>query len=454
MKKKVIGAFTLTVFSSGIFFLFNFILAKYLGADAYGKIVYLVSFINIVALLITMNYVSLYMRNAIVEKDQNTFSLFFTVHTFLFVLLAIPVYYILLHFIEKREEVLLVLSIAYLSTLVKTIGLEYNTRKEIVRSIILSILTPRSLLIIIFIVMILWGMESSFGYLYAYLLSNLLVILYSYSKMKPGWYMKREFFRKALKFYFLGILGSSFVYIIQILQKHYGNYELLANLSVALLIFSGLSLFGTVLVKFVLPKIHELYREKNINRIGILYQNNTFLELLIVFPVFMVLFFEIDTLSFFLGSDYDSLTYYFYILSLGYGIGFFTGISGNLLRATEHEVLEIYNEIVRMIIGLGLIALFHNYSLGMVIALSIAMFIYNLVKCIELFILYRFTPLSSEHLKKTFLYIGLLVFIGSGISMIDMVWLKIVIYLLFLLVTYGVIFIYLKKNYRLLEGYA
>lgn len=448
------GAFSLTILSSGVFFIFNFALAKYLGAEVYGKIAYLVSFINIVSLLITMNYVSLYMRKSIVEKDQNTFSLFFSIHTLLFMVLVVPTYYTASYFIESKEEVLLVLLIAYLSTLVKTIGLEYNTKKEIVKSILLSLLMPRILLIIIFVFMLLKGLESHLSYLYAYLLSSLLIILYSYAKIKPVWYIKKSFFLNASKFYFLGILGSSFIYIVQILQKHYGTYALLANLSIVLLIFAGLSLFGTVLVKFVLPKIHELYREKNIVKIGILYQNNTFLELLIISPVFIILYLEVKNISFFLGESYTKLPYYFYILSIGYGIGLFTGMAGNLLRAMEQELLEIYNEIIRMVAGIGLIVMIHSYSFGIIIALSISMFIYNIVKCIELFVFYAFTPLSWKQLKKIIVYIMMLVVVGTGISMVNTVWLKVGGYCLFLLAVYGVLFVYLRKNQILLEGYA
>jgi len=324
----------------------------------------------------------------------------------------------------------------------------------VAKSIFLAVLMPRLLLIIFFIGMLLFGMYSSSSYLYAYLLSNLFVVFVMYLKLKPKWYIKKIFFSRAWKFYLLGILGASFIYVAQILQKKYAGYEALANLSIALLIFAGLSLFGTVLVKFILPKIHELYREKDINYIGILYQNNTFLELLIVSPILVTLFFQINEIALLLGDAYQDIGHYFYILSIGYGFGLFTGIAGNLLRAIEHEKLEIYNEMIRMIIGLGLIILLNKYNYGIVIAMSASMFIYNLLKCVELFFLYGFISISLKQLGYIIVYIGIMIMINSIISTIDSTWLRIGVYIFYFAGVYGAVLVYLRKEEKLLEGYA
>ena len=454
MRKKVVSALSVTVLSSGLFFLFNFFLAKYLGATVYGEIVYLLSFISLISLFVTMNYVALYMGNRIVQKDKDTFSLFFSVHTLLFIIVSVPAFFILKYFIVSLEQIILILILSYLVVLIQTIGLEYNTTKEVTKSILVSVLIPRLLLIIFFISMLLFGMYSSVDYLYAYLLSSALVIIVMYLKLKPKWYIKKDFFSRAWKFYLLGILGTSFIYIAQILQKKYAGYESLASLSITLLIFAGLSLFGTVLVKFILPKIHELYREKDIARIGVLYQNNTFLELLIVSPMLVILFFQIDKISFLLGAAYKDIGFYFYILSIGYGLGLFTGISGNLLRATEHEKLEIYNEIIRMIIGLGLILSLNKYDFGIVIAMSASMFVYNMLKCAELFFLYGFTSISLKKFIYILVYIGIMIMVNSMISMIENTGLKVGVYVLFLVGIYSAILVYLKKEQILMEGYA
>jgi len=453
MNNKLISSFSFTLLSSGLFFIFNFSIAKILGADIYGEIVYYLSFIQILVLLIGMNYTSLYMGSRITNGDKNTFSLFFSLHSMLFLLIFIPAFFILHNFFQTIEERILILAISYLTVFVTMVGLEYNSNKNVSSSILFSMLIPRMLLISFFSILIFLNQATPINYLYVYVVVYLLLFIYFIYRFQPFWYIKKDIFTRAWKFYLLGIIGTSFGYIAQILQKKYTGYEELATLTIVLLIFSGLNLVGTVLVKFVLPKIHEYYRQKEFDKIGEIYAQNTFIVLMIIAPILLVLVFNIEQISYILGDGYSLLPNYFYILLIGYIVDLFTGITGHILRSTENEKYELFNETARLFFGLLLIYIFRDNAFGVVMAISFSMVIYNLLKYIEVFYLFSFFSIKRDDLKVIFIFVVPLSILLFMLSYIKIMILYISFNILTLLLCYLLIFRYFKAREKLLKGY-
>jgi len=454
MKNKLINSFFYTIVSSGIFFSFNFFIAKIIGANNYGQIVYSLSFINIIIVTISMNYTALYMGNKIIKEDEHTFSLFFTIETLLYLILLIPIYLVLFHFIQDIYTIYLMLSIAYLIVILNSTGLEYNSNNDIVNSIKISSLYPRILLVSFFTFMILIDYNKAIYYLISYLLANLIIYIYILIKFKPQFYFKKGLFKRAWKFYLLGILGTTFTHIAQILQKEYGSYEQVATLAIVLLFFAGLSIISSVLIKFILPVMHEYYKNNQIEKIGEIYSNNTLLVTMLILPIIICLLFNIYDISYFLGRGYELLPIYFYILVIGYIIDLLTGVTGNILRTTENEKFEIYNELSRFIFGLWFIYIFRDNTYGIAIAIALSMIIYNVLKFIEVYYLFKFIPIR----KKQFLYI---VTQASALSislyfilMINNIYLKYALQLSVFGVVYIGIFQFIKSNKILLQGYS
>jgi O-antigen/teichoic acid export membrane protein len=408
MRDKLLSSFGYTVVSSGIFFGFNLFLAKYLGANEYGQISYYLSFIQILALLISFNYAALYMGNKITREDDNTFSLFVSIESLLFLIVGFPAFFVIQKYTNSYEVTVLILFIAYMSNMVSVVGLEFNANKKVKESILFAQLIPRALLVGLFLLAIVLGMASAKVYLYLFLMSLLIVFIYFIFYFKPTFYIKKEIFYRAWKFYLLGIIGSSLSYIAQIYQKEYGSYTQLASLAIALIFISGLSLVGSVLNKFALPKIHEAYKSYDISKIGHIYKTQTFLSSIINLPILILLIFFIDMISDYIGEGYSALPICFYILALGYIFDLLTGITGTILRATENEHYEIYNEIFRFVVGIGLILILSGYKFGIVYALSLSMVGYNIIKFIQVYRLYQLKPLDYKSLKILLLYIGVL----------------------------------------------
>ena len=450
MKRKIFSSFILTLLSSGLFFGFNFFIAKALGAVVYGEINYYLSFIQIVVLLISFNYAGLYMGEKITKENEDSFSLFFTIETLAFVILFIPLFFFISKFTNNYLISLLIMIIAYFLTIVGLIGLEFNSKKQIPFSILYSVLIPRINLIIIYLLFILLNLASAISYLFSYLFSLIIVATYFLSKFSPRIYFKKEIFQRAWKFYLLGIIGSSVTYIAQIFQKEFGSYEELASLAIGLLLISGLSLVGGILIKFALPKIHEAWKFKNIEKIEELYSTHTFLSSMINIPILIYLLFFIETLSIYIGDGYQYLPKIFYILSVGYLTDLLTGITGTILRATENEHIEIYNEIFRFVIAISLLFFLKETAFGIAYAISISMIVYNLVKFYQVYRLFGIKPIRKKNFFVLLLFSILLSLCFVGIFLLEFdKKLMIIISLFCMVVLYSYVFFYIKKSINL-----
>jgi O-antigen/teichoic acid export membrane protein len=414
MKTKIFSSFFLTILSSGLLFVFNFYLAKVLGSNIYGEIIYYLSFVNLMALVISLNHPSLYMGNKISKDDDKTFSLFFSIESILFLIALVPGYFIINSFIEEKSVVVIILITSYLMTILGTIGLEFNSNKEIPKSILISMLIPRILLIVFFILFFTYGYKQAIYYLYSYSFSYFLVVVSILIVFKLRFYIKKELFDRAWKFYLLGFIGTSFTYIAQIAQKEYGGYSELASLGIAVLIFTGLSLVGSILIKFALPNLHLAWKEKKMEKIEEMYMMHTFMSSLVNVPIFLILIYNIELISEYLGNGYELLPMFLYIMGVGYIFDLFSGITGTILRVTENEKYEVYNELMRLVVGLLSIYLLRDNPYGIAIAISISMVVYNVAKYIQVFMLYKYKPLEVKTIFILLIYIGLITFLLYG----------------------------------------
>jgi len=434
--------------TSAIFFLFNFFLAKALGAESYGKIVYYTVFIQVVALLIGLNYAGLYMGRKILDEDSYTFSLFVTLESVIFAILSIPMFFTINFFIENTQHTVFILFIAYSGVILITASLEYNVQGRIPFSIAIGTLMPRVILSSFFLFLIWWGYSSVEYYLYIYLVANVLVVLFVFYKLRPKYFLDFSLFQRAWKFYVIGLIGTGFTYVAQIIQKVYSSYEALASLALAILLISSLNLVGSVLIKFVLPKIHDAWKIQKIETIEMIYHTHTFVSVMINLPILFYMLWNMNNFTSYLGEGYGQLPMYFYILSVGYLLDLFTGITGSILRATEHEVYEIYNELVRFFSGALILLFLHDSSYVVAYAISGATLFYNIAKYVQVYYIFNFKPIEVAYLGNILKYMGALSLILYVVSFSNAIWsLAIGIFILF--ITYILMYKNLKHKIKI-----
>jgi O-antigen/teichoic acid export membrane protein len=437
----------LTLFTSGVFFAFNIMLAKILGAEAYGQIQYFTAYIQLVFLFVSINYASLYMGSKIIEGNNNTLGLFVSLQSSIFLLVILPAYFFLSSVIEERVMILLVLFIAYFLVLLASISLEYNSRGDVKNSIWIGSTLSRVIHIVIFSSCVFLGYTTSKLYFIIYLISIVFIVLYQLYRLRPKFYLEIKILHRVWKFYLLGLIGGSFIYIAQIFQKELHGYSHLASLALVLLIMNGIGMWGSLLIKITLPAIHKHWKSNDLNSISKIYKNNTYLELIVVLPIFILLIFNIEKLSSSLGTNYKQLPLIFYILFSSYMIEHITGITGTLLRVTGYENYELFNEIVRLMVGLLSIYLFRNYEYGIVIAIAISTAIYSILKFSELYYLFRVWPLSKRSSLQLVSILTIVCFCFYSLMTIKNSYTMLATILIFLIFLYYMIFVFIiKKN--------
>ena len=451
MKNRLAVAILLTFLSSGLFFSFNFILAKVLGADKYGEIQYYLSFIQLISLSFSLNYASLYMGSKILKKDSKTLSLFLTTQSFLLLIVIIPLVFILTSYINSKITISFLIATSYLFVMMTTFSLEYNSDKKVVSSILTGSLISRLLLISFFSLFISLGYSYSQYYIYAYFISIVIVVCFSFYKLKPKLHFKLLPFSRAWKFYVLGVTGTSFTYIAQILQKEFYGFSQLAVLSLSILLLTGLGIWGSLLIKIILPHAHDLWERKDIAGISNIYGNNTYLELITILPVVILLLFNIKNISDILGSNYNNLEFTFYILSIGYLFSLITGITGTLLRVTENEHFELLNELVRLFSGLTFIYLLRQNTYGVAIAISASMTIYNLLKFIEIFHIFKLTPLTIKYSIDILKLLAITFVLLFGVSKIGNTFLFVLATIMSLVISYSYTYKLITNNVQLIK---
>jgi O-antigen/teichoic acid export membrane protein len=169
-------------------------------------------------------------------------------------------------------------------------------------------------------------------------------------------------------------------------------------------------------------------------------------------PILFYMLWNMDMLATLLGEGYAQLAIFFYILSIGYLSDLFTGITGSILRATEHESYEIYNELVRFISGALILIIWHYSDYVVAYAISGATLFYNISKYIQVYRLFRFKPIRMEHIKSMILHLAAFSLFLYGISGLGK-YFSLGFGLAGLLLYYGLVYTYFKNRLHITEVY-
>ena len=152
-----------------------------------------------------------------------------------------------------------------------------------------------------------------------------------------------------------------------------------------------------------------------------------------------------------LGAGYSQLPTFFYIISLGYILEHITGISGTLLRVTENEKFELFNEIIRLIVGLLLIFLLRQNEYGIAIAITISTIVYSTLKFGELYYLFKMWPLNRKSLNQLFALILGTLLILSLVPAVNNIYIEALLTLFILCIGYYLIYNYILRRSKLIQ---
>ena len=211
----------------------------------------------------------------------------------------------------------------------------------------------------------------------------------------------RKIFIFALPFWMSGILTKFRKNIQTILLGTLNTVSSVGIFSIASKINLISVIFYKSIIASVKPVLAELEGRKDWEQIGKLYQTTTRWTFMANLPIFiMMAIFSEQLLSIF-GNSFSSGALALIILALGELVNAGTGICGSIIDMTGRTKLKLANTIFWVfLISVSNVILIPRWGLvGAAVASSLSVTTVNLLRVLEIWILYRLQPYNFSYLK-------------------------------------------------------
>lgn len=173
------------------------------------------------------------------------------------------------------------------------------------------------------------------------------------------------------------------------------------------------------------PMSANLYHKKDMEKLREIYKSSTRLIINATFPLFILLVFSSTEVMLIFGKDYVHVgSRILVILSFGQLINCATGGVGYTLSMTGRQRLEALNSLIMVIVNILLnLFLIKKYgSIGAAISTCATVTLINILRLVEVNIIYKMQPFQKEHLRifvPAIYSIALLTIIGGFIQNLD-----------------------------------
>lgn len=405
--KTNIKIYFLSILSSFIGIGLNFFLARVLQAEAYGEIQYLVSLATTISNFLLFGLSSFLIREA-KNKEKNDgiinkcFSLYLTIAIF-----SIPIVYFILSKMSLKYnlDILMIIMIIIVSIFmgVNTIITSYyQGAGKYHISIIFESLLPKATLLLLAIFFTIIGKLTKFqeSYLIFYaVIYGITALIFTFKLFKK---IDFTFSKSEIQsiFYFFGVtitytLSQNLTKVLQ--GGLYDNKVALAIISVSLSIISIVSIFTNVINNITKPIYAKYNRENNIDSIMETYQFNTRVNCYIAIPFYIFFITQSKNFLYIFGESYTIYPNILLILSIYSMISCLTGPNGSMLAMTGKEKWELLNGIVHLLVFLLFAYIFRQNTIyGLCLALLIGDLVVNVMKYIEVWLLFKRAPLNIK----------------------------------------------------------
>ncbi len=388
--------------ASGIGILLNFILAKVLQAESFGRLQYMVALATTFSQFLILGLNTFLIREA-KNKNQNydVFSKCISLYSIV-LLLGVPIAYLILRTDPTLSPLLdiYIIATAVLMGVTSLVAAAYQGRGKYRLTVLFENLIPKSVLLVLTVVFYALG---RLGILEEYYLLFYVIIYFCIAvpllivNVKG---FKLSFTKSELGsiFFFFGVtvtfsLGNNLTKVLQ--GGLYKNEVALAIISVSLSIIALVRVFTGVLDSMVKPLFAKLKREGNEEDLLSVYQFDTRMNSYIAIPLYI--FFIIHNTRF-LGLFGDSYTEFPMILSIlaaANAVSDLTGPNGTMLAMTGKEKWELFNGFLYFAVYIGCVFAFSfDKTYGLCWALLAAQISVNGAKFIEIWHLYKKSPLD------------------------------------------------------------
>jgi O-antigen/teichoic acid export membrane protein len=414
--KRSLKTFLWSFMGSLLGFIFQIIVARYLGPEEYGKANVLLGLNGTFLIFLNFGLTTLLTREIATSYEDP--KLLLSKYTYIYVLLDLLTFPIIFFFLKKLLEkvnmyniinVILVLFLTYLnqfSNLLTSylIGIKKQDINAFLKNFFIKILN-----LIFFFFLYYFFLDNYLLILIVQLMSLLLIfIIFSsqlrFKKIKLNSLLSffKEVFKESWQFYLISILYSLYNNISKYLQKLYTSERITGFLSLGMsLSVIGLML-GQILATIMMPEFAENWKKKDLRKIEYLFKKVSRYNAYIILPIILFTITNIGRILDFLRYDSKEGALIVSLMIISSFFNSFVGPNGTLLIMSQKQKYEIFNGIILISTGFGLgLFLGVKFEWGIAFSIALSIFIVNIIKTIEVGILFKIYPYSL----KNFLYI-------------------------------------------------
>lgn len=403
--KKGLSSFVFHFAGSIISILIQFLAARLLGVEEFGKANYLLGFASTIAIFFYFG-IGFYLPKVFQNSSTDKAKVFSTALITSLILFAGFSVFFAYFFRNKLSTVdlVVVLVIALLQYVLEyirsyLIATSDADKASKFTNLYLRILNLTSLLVLFFV------FKNYFSLVISIIFSHLIIVIpfifRLYKKSKPSLYI---------------LFSSKYFYIIQLLYFFLDQYSKVMQgdffgmgsvslLSIALLVGASISMFSTNFANVGLPIFAKAYIANDINLMRRNYMLISRVNAFLILPIFLFVFINGRNLLGFINKDYQEGYMMLIFILCGVFFNSFVGPNGSVLLMTGKEKIEMLNGFLKLIVGLIVIYfLGTKYIWGLALALAISEVVSNSFKALELYYYFKILPFSF----RTLLYILLL----------------------------------------------
>jgi len=255
----------------------------------------------------------------------------------------------------------------------------------------------------------------------------------------------KEFIHYSLSVLLVGISSLLVYRIDRIMLGNLGGAADLGIYNAAAVLAGQTTIFLGSFNSIFSPIISDLHHRGEIYKLNYLYKSITKWVFSLTYPITLMFVFFPDKIMGIYGKDFSNGGIVLIVLGLAQLCNAAVGSAGLILTMSGRQKLELLNQLLLggINISLNLILIQRYGILGAAFATGTSITLINLVRLIEVYIIFGIHPYNSSYWKPIFsgaLSGGLFLFVICYLPSIDWLW---VLGLLFFLVLYGTIFLLL-----------
>jgi O-antigen/teichoic acid export membrane protein len=341
IKKSLLG-FLLQGIGSVIAFLAQFYLAKKFGASEFGKFNYYFGIIGFISIFLIYGFqysVSKYKNE--IDTNQDTLNSFSILSI---VVLPVALIYFYLNNYNIKIIALLIVGVFSFS-LLEIFRIIYTVNFKSNRAIFLKTWLFNVLFLLIALILN-SHTKLTDQLLIALVISSsvISVPIFLFKKIKVS--ISIDFLKKSFPFFIIQLCYTSHLYLSKIIPSNYHGYEIIAGISIAILVSRVISLIGSTSSFILMPYFSDLFNKNRVNEVIDSYKEIRSINTSLIIPLFTLIITYSKQILSLIGQEYNQYNLILIIICTGSIFPIILGPNGTVILMTKSFKKEINSGLI------------------------------------------------------------------------------------------------------------